>query len=117
MKKPLPKRHKPVLTLLAMMLLAAIATAAPQDFPKYPPIIVFMTDFGTLDDAVPICKGVMLGIAPEARIVDLTHQVTPYSIADGARFLFGTTPYYPPGTVFVVVIDPGVGSARKAVVA
>ena len=81
------------------------------------PIIVFMTDFGTLDDAVPICKGVMLGIAPEARIVDLTHQVTPYSIADGARFLFGTTPYYPLGTVFVVVIDPGVGSTRKAVVA
>jgi S-adenosyl-L-methionine hydrolase (adenosine-forming) len=62
---------------------------------KAPALIVFMTDFGIVDDAVPICKGVMLGIAPEARILDITHQVTPFSIADGARFLYGTTPYYP----------------------
>ena len=80
------------------------------------PTIVFMTDFGTVDDSVAICKGVMYSIAPEVRIVDLTHQVTPFSILDGARFLYGATPYYPPGTVFVVVVDPGVGSARKAVV-
>lgn len=80
-------------------------------------IVVFMTDFGILDDSVALCKGVMLTIAPDLRIVDLTHQVTPYSIADGARFLAGTTPYYPKGTVFVVVVDPGVGSARKAIVA
>src|SRR5215472_637598 len=80
------------------------------------PIIVFMTDFGTNNDAVPICKGVMISLAPEARIVDLTHEVTPYSILEGARYLAGTTPYYPAGTVFVVVIDPGVGSRRKAVV-
>src|SRR5216110_2584106 len=79
--------------------------------------IVFMTDFGTADDSVAICKGVMYSIAPEARIVDLTHQVTPFSILDGARFLYGATPYYPAGTVFVVVIDPGVGSTRKAIVA
>lgn len=79
-------------------------------------IIVFMTDFGTVDDSVAICKGVMLGIAPDARIIDLTHQVTPFSIADGARFLYGATPYYPAGTVFVVVIDPTVGTSRKAVV-
>jgi S-adenosylmethionine hydrolase len=75
-----------------------------------------MTDFGTLDDSVAICKGVMLGIAPDARIVDLTHQVTPFSIADGARFLYGATPYYPARTVFVVVVDPTVGTSRKAVV-
>lgn len=78
--------------------------------------IVFMTDFGTDNDAVPICKGVMLGIDPDVRIIDLTHQVTPYSILEGARFLYGTTPYYPAGTVFEVVVDPGVGSSRKAVV-
>src|SRR6201987_2670966 len=54
---------------------------------------------------------------PDVRIVDLTHQVTPYSIFDGARFLFGATPYYPAGTVFVVVVDPTVGSTRKAIVA
>ena len=80
------------------------------------PTIVFMTDFGLLDDSVPICKGVMYSIAPDLRIVDLTHQVKPYSILEGARFLFGASPYYPAGTVFVAVVDPGVGSARKAVV-
>ena len=75
-----------------------------------------MTDFGVVDDSVALCKGVMYSIAPELRIVDLTHEVTPFSILDGARFLYGATPYFPAGTVFVVVIDPGVGSTRKAVV-
>jgi S-adenosylmethionine hydrolase len=75
-----------------------------------------MTDFGVQDDSVSICKGVMYSIAPELRIVDLTHQVMPFSIVDGARFLDGATPYYPAGTVFVAVVDPGVGSTRKAVV-
>jgi S-adenosylmethionine hydrolase len=79
--------------------------------------IVFMSDFGLLDDSVAICKAVMLRIDPAVRIMDITHQVTPYSIADGARFLYGTTPYYGGGTVFVAVIDPGVGSSRKAIVA
>ena len=79
------------------------------------PTIVFMTDFGTVDDSVAICKGVMYSIAPDVRIVDLTHQVAPFSILDGARFLDGATPYYPSGTVFVVVVDPTVGSTRKAI--
>src|SRR5215472_6788782 len=79
--------------------------------------IVFMTDFGLLDDSVAICKAVMLRLDPTLRIMDITHQVRPYSIPEGARFLAGTTPYYGPGTVFVAVIDPGVGSARKAIVA
>ncbi|HKI00140.1 MAG TPA: S-adenosyl-l-methionine hydroxide adenosyltransferase family protein, partial [Candidatus Sulfotelmatobacter sp.] len=77
----------------------------------------FMTDFGVVDDSVAICRGVMYAILPTVRIVDLTHQVTPFSIRDGARFLYGATPYYPAGTVFVVVIDPTVGSTRKAIVA
>ncbi len=80
------------------------------------PTVVFMTDFGVVDDSVALCKGVMYSIAPELRIVDLTHEVTPFSILDGARFLDGASPYFPAGTVFVVVIDPGVGSTRKAVV-
>jgi S-adenosylmethionine hydrolase len=80
------------------------------------PTIVFMTDFGTANDAVAICKAVMLGITPDARIMDITHQVTPFSIEEGARFLAGVTPYYPAGTVFVVVVDPGVGTSRKAVI-
>jgi S-adenosylmethionine hydrolase len=80
------------------------------------PTLVFMTDFGTANDAVALCKAVMLGIAPDARIMDITHQVTPFSIEEGARFLEAVSEYYPPGTVFVSVIDPGVGTSRKAVI-
>src|SRR5260370_31353163 len=76
-----------------------------------------MTDFGLLDDSVAICKAVMLRVDPTLRIMDITHDVTPYSIVDGARYLSGTSPYYGPGTVFVAVIDPGVGGSRKAIVA
>lgn len=110
-------RTRASFTLLLLLALAATPLVAQQEASApHRPIIVFMTDFGTVDDSVPICKGVMLGIAPEARIVDLTHQVTPFSIADGARFLYGAAPYYPAGTVFVVVVDPGVGTSRKAIV-
>lgn len=105
------------LATLVLMLFAAGAQAASDAGKKYPPTIVFMTDFGVLDDSVAICRGVMYGIMPDVRIVDLTHQVTPFSIFDGARYLYGATPYYPEGTVFVVVVDPGVGSTRKAIVA
>ena len=80
------------------------------------PTIVFMTDFGTANDAVAICRAVMVGIAPDARIMDITHQVTPFSIEEGSRFLSGVSPYYPAGTVFVAVVDPGVGTSRKAVI-
>jgi S-adenosylmethionine hydrolase len=100
--------------LWLMLVLSALASAQTA---KYPQTIVFMTDFGVVDDSVAICRGVMYSILPEVRIVDLTHQVTPFSILDGARFLYGATPYYPAGTVFVVVIDPTVGSTRKAIVA
>lgn len=82
-----------------------------------PPTIVFMSDFGTTDDSVAICKGVMMGIEPNARIIDITHQVNPFSIFDGARFLAGTAPHFNSGTVFLSVIDPGVGSTRKAIIA
>jgi S-adenosylmethionine hydrolase len=88
--------------------------AAKKPAPR--PTIVFMTDFGTANDAVAICKAVIVGIIPEVRIMDITHQVTPFSIEEGARFLAGVTPYYPAGTVFLVVVDPGVGTSRKAVV-
>jgi S-adenosylmethionine hydrolase len=102
--------------LLLVLMLVPPALAAGQT-EKYPQTIVFMTDFGVVDDSVAICRGVMYSIMPEVRIVDLTHQVTPFSILDGARFLYGATPYYPAATVFVVVIDPTVGSTRKAIVA
>ena len=84
--------------------------------PARPPTIVFMTDFGTANDAVAICKAVMLQIVPDVRIMDITHQVTPFSIEEAARDLYGVTPYYPEGTVFIVVVDPGVGTSRKAIV-
>jgi S-adenosylmethionine hydrolase len=80
-------------------------------------VIGFMTDFDVKDDAIGICKAVMDGIAPGVRIIDITHQVTPYDVAEGARFLAGSAPYFPKGAVFVGVVDPGVGSTRKAVIA
>jgi hypothetical protein len=108
-------------TLLAFALLGGACSKPPAQKDSGAqtiahPTIVFMTDFGTANDAVAICKAVMLGITPDARIMDITHQVTPYSIEEGARFLAGVTPYYPAGTVFAVVIDPGVGTSRKAVI-
>lgn len=104
------------LLCVAIALFFAGNLLAQQSSVSPPPTVVFMTDFGIVDDSVALCKGVMYGIAPNLRIVDLTHQVIPFSIQDGARFLFGASPYFPAGTVFVVVIDPGVGSTRKAVV-
>jgi S-adenosylmethionine hydrolase len=80
------------------------------------PTIVFMTDFGTANDAVAICKAVILKIVPDVRIMDITHQVTPFSIEEASRFLAGVSPYYPSGTVFLVVVDPGVGTSRKAII-
>jgi S-adenosylmethionine hydrolase len=109
-------RSRALIVFLAMLAIVLSAPAGAQS-EKYPPTIVFMTDFGVVDDSVAICRGVMYSIMPEVRIVDLTHQVTPFSILDGARFLYGATPYYPAGTVFVVVVDPTVGSTRKAIVA
>jgi S-adenosylmethionine hydrolase len=116
----IPMRISSVAVRLVLFLLALSLVSSPvlaqQPALQPPPTVVFMTDFGIVDDSVALCKGVMYGIAPNLRIVDLTHEVTPFSIRDGARFLFGATPYFPAGTVFVVVIDPTVGSTRKAVV-
>jgi S-adenosyl-L-methionine hydrolase (adenosine-forming) len=112
---PAPKSAR-ILFLCFALFLATTSLLAQQPVVQPPPTVVFMTDFGIIDDSVALCKGVMYGITPNLRIVDLTHQVNAFSIRDGARFLFGTTPYFPAGTVFVVVIDPGVGSSRKAVV-
>jgi S-adenosylmethionine hydrolase len=103
--------------MLFLFSLTPFLLAASEGVQKYPPTIVFMTDFGIVDDSVAICRGVMYSVMPDVRVVDLTHDVTPFSITDGALYLDGATPYYPPGTVFVVVIDPGVGSTRKAIVA
>src|ERR1700677_1275423 len=79
--------------------------------------IGFMTDFDVRDDAVGICKAGMKGGVPGVQIIDITHEATPYDIAQGARFLAGSAPYFAKDAVFVVVIDPTVGSSRKAIIA
>jgi S-adenosylmethionine hydrolase len=99
----------------AVMVTMAIASWAQQAAPTK--VIGFMTDFDVKDDAVGICKAVMDGVAPGVRIIDITHQSEPYNIAMGARFLAGSAPYFPKDAVFVVVIDPTVGSKRKAIIA
>jgi S-adenosylmethionine hydrolase len=99
--------------LAAVLFVAGGACSAQQPLK----VVGFMTDFDVKDDAVGICKAVMDGVAPGVRILDITHQSEPYNIAMGARFLAGSAPYFPKDAVFVVVIDPGVGSARKAIIA
>ena len=78
--------------------------------------LVLQTDFGVKDGAVAAMKGVAVGVSPTLAIYDLSHENTPYDIWEGAYRLKQTAPFWPAGTVFVSVIDPGVGTERKAVV-
>jgi S-adenosyl-L-methionine hydrolase (adenosine-forming) len=80
-----------------------------------PPIITLLTDFGHLDPYVGIMKGVILGICPHARLVDLTHEVAPYQIAQAAFHLQQSWPYFPERSIHLVVIDPGVGTLRRPI--
>jgi S-adenosylmethionine hydrolase len=72
-----------------------------------------MTDFGTRDDSAALLRGTILSIAREAAVVDLTHEVPPYDVEEGARLLEDAPGIFPPGTVFVAVVDPGVGTERR----
>lgn len=103
--------------VLALLLETPAMWAVDPGNSKNPNEIAFMTDFGVLDDAVAICRQVMYNIDPDVRILDITHEVTPFSILDGARYLAGMSGYAPQSTVFVAVVDPGVGTSRKAIVA
>lgn len=78
--------------------------------------VVIQTDFGTKDGAVAAMKGVAVGVDPKLPIFDLSHENTPYDIWEAAYRLKQTAPYWPAGTVFVSVIDPGVGTERASVV-
>jgi S-adenosylmethionine hydrolase len=78
------------------------------------PFISFMTDFGVGSSAPSVCRGVMLGIAPDARLVDVTHAIRQFAIRDGAFLLARSVPYFPVG-VHVAVVDPGVGTARRPI--
>jgi S-adenosylmethionine hydrolase len=79
-------------------------------------IVVYQSDFGLKDGAVSEMKGVAMGVSPELKLFDLTHEIPAYNIWDAAYRLQQTVPYWPAGTVFVSVVDPGVGTARKSVV-
>jgi S-adenosyl-L-methionine hydrolase (adenosine-forming) len=77
------------------------------------PIVTLTTDFGLSDHYVGVMKGVIFGICPDAEIVDISHDVRPFEIAQGAFLLAQAYRYFPPKTVHVAVVDPGVGSARR----
>jgi S-adenosylmethionine hydrolase len=79
-------------------------------------IVVYQSDFGLKDGAVSEMKGVAMGVSPDLRLFDLTHEIPAYNIWEAAYRLQQTVPYWPAGTVFVSVVDPGVGTERKSVV-
>jgi S-adenosylmethionine hydrolase len=81
-----------------------------------PPCITLLTDFGTRDTFVGVMKGVIFGICPQARVMDLTHAVPPGQIMAGALALRGAVAFFPAGTIHVAVVDPGVGSARRPII-
>src|SRR5687767_8701973 len=81
------------------------------------PVIALLTDFGTRDHYAGTMKGVALGICPDAAFVDITHDIAPHDVLGGALELSASYKYFPPGTIFLVVVDPGVGSARRPLAA
>src|SRR5437667_10097025 len=81
------------------------------------PVIALLTDFGSRDHYAGTMKGVALGICPDATLVDITHGVAPHDVLGGALELAASYKYFPAGTIFLVVVDPGVGSARRGIAA
>jgi S-adenosylmethionine hydrolase len=105
--------HWAIGLLSAIVLAGAPAPAAAQDTKG---IIVYQSDFGLKDGAVSAMRGVAVSVDPSLRLEDLTHEIPAFDIWQGAYRLNTTAPYWPPGTVFVSVIDPGVGTKRRSVV-
>lgn len=81
------------------------------------PIIAFLTDFGLRDHYAGTMKGVALGICPDATLIDISHEIPPHDVLAGALELAACYRYFPAGTVFLVVVDPGVGSSRRGIAA
>ncbi|HXB06196.1 MAG TPA: S-adenosyl-l-methionine hydroxide adenosyltransferase family protein [Puia sp.] len=96
--------------VLSVLLLTGLLGAAQKK------IVVFQSDFGVKDGAVSEMKGVAMGVSPELKLFDLTHEIPAYNIWEAAYRLQQSVPYWPVGTVFVSVVDPGVGTSRKSVV-
>ncbi len=80
-------------------------------------LITFTTDFGLSDHYVGTMKGVVAGIAPQARVIDISHDIAPYNVTEAAFVIAEAWPYFPKGTIHLVVVDPGVGSSRRPILA
>lgn len=106
-RRPGGDMRRAVFTLAALLALHAAWADGP---------LVLQSDFGTRDGAVAAMKGVAVSVAGDLAIYDLTHEIPPYDIWRGALRLAQAAPYWPEGTVFVSVVDPGVGTERKSIV-
>ncbi|MGH8204715.1 MAG: SAM hydrolase/SAM-dependent halogenase family protein, partial [Steroidobacteraceae bacterium] len=98
--------------------IVAVLLGAPAEAeaPRTQPVLVLQSDFGALDGAVASMKGVAVGVSRDIHIYDLTHHIEPFNIWQGALRLVQTAEYWPAGTVFASVVDPGVGTERKSIV-
>src|SRR5215218_4932040 len=81
------------------------------------PLIALLTDFGLRDHYAGTMKGVMLGISPDVSLVDISHDIPPHDVLAGALELAAAYRYFPSGTIFLVVVDPGVGTTRRGIAA
>ena len=81
------------------------------------PVIALLSDFGARDHYAGTMKGVMLGICPDVTLVDITHEISPHDVLEGALQLAASFKYFPAGTIFLAVVDPGVGSTRRGIAA
>src|ERR671914_153528 len=81
------------------------------------PVVALLTDFGTRDHYAGTMKAVILGICPDVTLVDITHDIPPHDVMTAALELAASYKYFPSGTIFLVVVDPGVGSARRGIAA
>lgn len=81
------------------------------------PLIALLTDFGTRDHYVGVMKGVMMGVCPDAKFIDITHEIPPQDVRAAAFTLMHSAHFFPPQTVFLVVVDPGVGTSRHPIIA
>ncbi len=81
------------------------------------PVIALLSDFGSRDHYTGTMKAVILGICPDITLVDITHDITPHDVVEGGLQLAASYRYFPPGTIFLAVVDPGVGSTRRGIAA
>src|ERR671936_2696039 len=81
------------------------------------PVIALLTDFGTRDHYAGTMKGVALGICPDVTFVDITHEIPAHDVLAGTLELAASYKFFPAGTIFLVVVDPGVGSSRRGIAA